>query len=167
MKNLLIFLLSAGALAQAPVAPKPPVPQMANAFFICTEGCTITAMPIGTVYQFGTRGKFTPPVTTTASTALPLYAYYTVLGDPAEGLVKEFDVQQTTVPQTIVYTAQGSTTPVTVVVPALAPVNKPGATVSTVFTGNPLTCFEQKSTAKNPDGTDGKTYLIISCGPLD
>jgi hypothetical protein len=115
-----------------PVATPPvtgPTVQMANAYKICDEGCTIVGMPVGTVYQFGAGAGATwlPAATSTSSSpALPLYVYYTSFPvgspspiDPDYGVVKQFDVRQTTQAQTIVYTASGNSAPVTVTVPAL------------------------------------------------
>jgi hypothetical protein len=108
-----------------------PAVQMANAYKICNEGCTIIAMPPGTVYQFGTGSAATwlPSARSTSSSPLlPLLVYYTSFPvgapapiDPAPNVLKEFDVQQTTAAQTIVFTADGSTVPVTKIVPALVP----------------------------------------------
>jgi hypothetical protein len=117
-----------------PVAPPiaiVPVVQMANAVKICDEGCTIVSMPLGTIYQFGTGTgiNWLPPATSTLSNpVLPLLVYYTSFPvgapgpiDPDSGVLKEFDVQQTSALQTIVFTAAGSTVSVTKIVPALVP----------------------------------------------
>lgn len=157
MKSLISTLLLGTAAALAQTAP--PVvlsPQMPHAVKICDEGCTVT-MPAGTVYQFGLGANWMPPAT--ATTAGSVYAYYTVLGDPSVGLIKELDVQQTSQPQTITYTVDGSTTPVTVTVPAL-----PSITISTgPWTGPMLTCWQQGVNAKNPDGSAGTPYIVIIC----
>lgn len=120
IRNLFVvfFALSGLAVAQAPK----PVAAMASAYKICDEqpGCYITSMPVGTVYQYGKGSAWTPPATSTAATSLPFLAYVTSFAfDPDPGVVKEFDVQQTASPQTIVYMQAG--TSMTIVVPALLP----------------------------------------------
>ena len=120
-----------------PVTPPPPPPpeivtvaRMANAVTICGEGCTITTMPVATVYQFGTGTGTTwlPPATSTSSSPeLPLYVSYTSFPvgvppfDPDPGFVKELDVQQSNAAFTVTWTTYGSPTVNVTVVPALAP----------------------------------------------
>ena len=122
-----------------PVTPPPPPPppseivtvaRMANAVTICGEGCTITTMPVATVYQFGTGTGTTwlPPATSTSSSPeLPLYVSYTSFPvgvppfDPDPGFVKELDVQQSNAAFTVTWTTSGSPMVNVTVVPALAP----------------------------------------------
>lgn len=141
-----IALIFAGALVQAQtiIATTSPVPRMANAFPICNEGCTITAMPVGTVWQFGKdetkygqTNTWLPQQTSTAAyPKLPFFVYYTDWPVNPTPETKELDVQQTSAPQTIVYTLPCSPSPctnapVTVIVPTLAattPVTTPAVT---------------------------------------
>lgn len=133
MKTLLALLLySISAIAQ--------VAQMPNAFKIGPEGITIISAPANTVLQFGIGTTWEPPFALTAS-SLPLYAYYSVLGDPAPNILKEIDAQQQATAYTVTYTAAGSTTPITVNIPALvgASVTIPiGGTCTTSVVGNSL-----------------------------
>jgi len=132
---LSLTLIFAGALAQAQTitATTAPVARMANAYPICNEGCTITAMPVGTVWQFGKdetkygqTNTWLPAQTSTATTPkLPFFVYYTDFPVNPTPETKELDVQQTSAPQTIVYTNPCSPSPctnapITVIVPALA-----------------------------------------------
>lgn len=164
MKTLLsLILLSGTALAQFT-----PVAQMPNAYKVCDEGCTITSVAPAAVLQFGTGNTWGPTFSISTS-QLPLLVSYqapnTILSpaDPAPGVVKEIDVQQTAAPQTVVYTLAG--VPTTVTVPALPPPPQPVINIP-VWVGPMLPCWSQKVTAKLPDGTDGASYYAQICGPI-
>lgn len=119
MKSILqiavIAALCLTAVAQTPVA------HMANAVKICAEGCSITSMPVGTMYQFGAGAAWVPAATSTAAVPkLPFYAYFTSFAfDPASGVLKEFDVQQQAKAFSVTYSLNGSS--FTVPIPALPP----------------------------------------------
>src|SRR6185437_11252603 len=118
--KLLLLLCTTPLLAQI-TATTAPVARMANAFPICNEGCTITAMPVGTVWQFGKdetkygqTNTWLPAQTSTATTPkLPFFVYYTDWPVNPTPETKEIDVQQTNSPQTIVYTNPCSPSPCT------------------------------------------------------
>lgn len=82
--------------------------------------------------------------------------------DPAYCVVKEIDVLETPVAQTV--TVNG----IAVNVPAL-PVSKnlPGSVIKAQWTGPVIPCYQQNVTAQNPDGSTGKTYSAQICGPID
>jgi hypothetical protein len=100
---------------------------MPNAFPICNEGCIITGMRVGTVYQFGTNNTsvagamgWVPAQASVAST-LPLNTVYTTFPfDPAPYQQKELAVQEQATSQVITYTAADGSQPASVTVPALA-----------------------------------------------
>lgn len=144
MKNLKLFLgqlallcvaSCAGggnfAFAQATQAP--------NMVKVCDEDCTIHTAPIGTILQFG-KGQGSTwelPFPVTIST-LPLWADYTVLGDPDNGVVKEIDAQQVANAYTITYTASGSSTVQSVTIPALPAAAPPPFLAATCSNGPTL-----------------------------
>lgn len=130
MKNLKLFLGQLALLCVASCAGGgnyafAQATQASNMVKVCDEDCTIHTAPIGTVLQFGkgTGSTWELPFPVTIST-LPLWADYTVLGDPDNGVVKEIDAQRAANAYTITYTASGSSTVQTVTVPAL-PVTPP------------------------------------------
>lgn len=183
MKILAAVLLATatiGALAQAPItSTTTPVARMANAYPICGEGCTITAMPVGTVWQFGKDetkygqvNTWLPPQTSTATTpTLPFFVYYTDWPVNPTPETKEIDVQQTSVPQTIVYTNPCSPSPctptaVTVVVPALAASTPPASTAGVNFNipplAAPMNCWEGTVNGHDTGGT-AQVYKVEVC----
>lgn len=119
----------------------PACAQMPNAVKVCNEGCTITAMPVGTVYQFGTGSTWVPSTSTVLK--LPFLVSYTAFPfDPAPYVVKEFDVQQQAKAFTVTYTVNGVQTVKTI--PAL-PTYKftctgTGTVTGTTLTSNNLSC---------------------------
>jgi hypothetical protein len=106
------------------------VEQMPNAVAICAEGCTITVIPPGTVYQFGTgTGKgYTPARKAKGEGASLLVSYHSFSFDPAPNKVKTFYVQQKVKAYPVTYLPENAKTPMTVTVSALgsAPMATPG-----------------------------------------
>ena len=130
-KFLLLAILAAmPAFAQTTA----PVAQMPNAVKVCPEGCTITAMPVGTVYQFGIAKTWLAPATSTAtSPKFPFSAYYTSFAsDPAPGVLKEFDVQKQAKAFVVSYSLNGVTTNLTI--PALPAPPPPPVTTTYLVT---------------------------------
>lgn len=185
MKKLFAFLLiSAGVLAQAPVVPVAPV-----WFKVAAGGDTITATK-GMVFRYGANAStyvFACPLAEKCGTHQPGDASAAAWsaptptvtdgpflagddffgGDPVYDVYKEVDIQETASPQTVTVTPAGSSTPVTVTVPALAAVNDPGAVVTATWSGSGVPCWHEKVAAKNPNGSAGKTYDVQICGPVD
>lgn len=116
MKSLVMALVLSLAVSVLPAQTT----QAPNMVKIGVEGITIKTAPIGTILQFGigTGNTWETPFAVT-STTLPLFADYTVLGDPDNGVVKEIDAQQIATSYVVAYTAAGSSTVQTVTIPAL------------------------------------------------
>lgn len=176
MNKYLSILIATGSLSgillAQTVIPTQPTARMANAYKVCDEGCTIVSMPVGTVYQFGTDNVsvpgtlgWEPSATSTADTVLPLWANYTTLGDPAPGVVKEFDVQETSQPQTIIYTTNGSPAQVSVTVPALVPTPPVTELPFTIdwTPSNTTTCWLTHVSSKGTDGKPFRNYTAKIC----
>lgn len=90
--------------------------------------------------------------------------------DPVYGVYKVVQVLQTYIVQIIHYKSPGASDFSEIDVPALpppGPMNKDGATLSTSWSGDPLPCWSKTVTAKNPDGTEGKSYIMQICGPIN
>lgn len=92
-------------------------------------------------------------------------------GDPISGVYKVVQVLETEVPQTVHYAPPDGSPAIDVLAAALAPpipINQPGAVVTSGAWGeNSHPCWRKKVTAKNPDGSDGKSYYLEICGPID
>lgn len=94
MKKIILIFLAAVSLTR--IWAQAPVVKMANAVRVCNENAILTAMPVGTVYQFGTGTTWVPPATSTAATPkLSFTVAWTAFPfDPAKNILKELDVQQ-------------------------------------------------------------------------
>ena len=120
---LLLFLLTAGALAQAP-APQ-------TWFRVASEGNTVIFLTPVT-YRYGTNncakagGCWSAPVATTISPLGIVVNYKNFPPDPAPGIVKGLEVLETAATQGVSVTAYGGV-PTQVVIPAApaAPVIPP------------------------------------------
>lgn len=130
-KLLLLLTLTLSALGQTPTTLLP------NMISVCTEGSTISKVPVGTVYQYGAGGKFTASATESPTAAgLALVISNTTFGsDPSPNVVKSFWVQQATTPYTVTCAPPGGTATV-VNVPALT-ITPPATPSSTTITLTP------------------------------
>src|ERR1700754_2924869 len=155
MKILALLLISVTAFAQTT-----PQKLMTNAYQLCVENTVITAMPVGTVYQFGAGTTFTTPATSTAaSPKLPFTTNYKNFPfDPLPGQTKYFYVQQTAKVQ--VFTITGSNgQPQTITVPAASVVVTPPPITPPLISAGTYTC----SVVIAADGTftiDPKTCAV-------
>lgn len=174
MRILIAFLLFTGtALAQA-------VPSWVT---VGVEGGTFTVAK-GTTVRFGSpisvyaaasgthkigdasAEAWTAPKTLDADTVFTGNTAY--FGDPIYGVAKVVQVEQTFAAQSVGYAAPDGSPAIAVMIPPLTPVNQPGAAIAMDWTGvTPLPCSRTKVTAKNPDGSNGKSYYLEICGPID
>lgn len=125
-----------------PLSAQTPVALAPNMVNVCAEGGTITAMPVGTVYQFGIGKTYTPAATSTAtSPKVPFSTYYTTFPfDPAPGIVKAFWVQQQAKAYTVTCLLAGTVAQVVMPIPAL-PVVTPTA-ITIPFNGTCTTSID-------------------------
>jgi len=136
--SLFAFLISAPLFAQTTTTP--------SWFTITQENVNVSvALPAGTTYRFGnTASNCWAQVTVPAATTISPVAMGLVntfpFSDPCPGIVKEFDVLETTAAQTISVT-NSTATPATVamVVPSTTPATvvsaTPGSNHTLTFTG--------------------------------
>jgi len=174
MKILLTFILLTGtALAQA-------VPQ----WLTVGKEAGIFTVPKGTVVRWGSpvsvyaaaygthkigdasAEAWTAPKTLDADTTFTANVGF-FGSDPVYGVYKVVQVLQTTAAQTVHYLPPDGSGAIDVPVAALPPTNQPGATITTAPWADALSCWRQSVTAKNPDGSDGKSYYLEICGPID
>lgn len=129
---LVLFLFSAGALAQAPVwfSPSPPIPEFAS--ITASKGMTFRIGQFASTYAIDvtinasvihhegdpSAEAWTAPMTLASDSTFVASTAYFASNDPLFGVVKQVQVLETASSQTFTYAAGGST--VTVVVPALA-----------------------------------------------
>lgn len=143
---------------------------------VANGGDTIEA-PAGTILRYGANvstyacdsgthkagdpsaAAWSPSLTLTADTTITDDSIFGA--DPAYCVVKEIDVQESAMPQTVKVNG------IAVTIPAYMPVNLPGSVIKTQWTGPVIPCYQQNVTAQNPDGSPGKTYTAQICGPID
>jgi len=175
MKILLILILLTGtALAQA-------VPQWItvgkeSGVFTMAKGTVVRWGSPASIYaaDYGTHKigdasaeAWTAPKTLDADTTFTANVGF-FGSDPVYGVYKVVQVLQTTAAQTVHYLPPDGSGAVDVPVPALPPTNQPGAVITSgAWADNSLPCWRQEVKAKNPDGSDGKSYYLEICGPID
>lgn len=144
-----------------------PVPLMANAVAVCPEGSSVTAIPPGTVYQFGagSGSTYTPPATVTAtSPSVPFSTSYDPTNplypfDPDQYVVKTLFVQQRATAYTVSCLLAGNSAPTVFSIPALAPPAPPINIIVPVAAGLPMgQCFS--------GFTGVYFYIICNTNPL-
>src|SRR6185312_14347672 len=113
--------------------------------------------------QYGQTNTWLPPQTSTATTPkLPFFVYYTDFPVNPTPETKELDVQQTSAPQTIVYTVPCSPSPctnapITVIVPALA---------ATVATPPPTNACSADNTSCTVATNSDVAHIITTAGDV-
>lgn len=134
---------------------------------VATEGSSTASaansitLPAGTIYQFGTVGHFCDPVTVAQTTTIsPVYvtSFKCTVGgvatpDPANGVVKEVDVEQTASAQTV--TVAGSPVVVTAA-PAAKPITCSSSSAHTVT-------FTYSTTYSTPTGAITAASATATC----
>jgi hypothetical protein len=181
LRQILLFFFAAviPSFAQTTAVVQTSVARMPNAVKVCAENASLTAMPVGTVYQFGTGTTWTPAATSTATVPkMPFLVTFTNFPfDPAPNVLKELDVQQQA--KAYAVTCGGVTTQIpALVVTPIAPVIT-WATPSAVPVGTTLSPTQLNATANTPGtfvytppagtvlSTVGTTALSVVFTPTD